>query len=41
VFVDLGDGPEEVVMIDWAEGDPEVSIAPSYRLALGCRGDHG
>lgn len=23
--VDLGDGPEEVVIIDWAEGDPEVS----------------
>ena len=26
VFVDLGNGPEEVVMIDWAEGDPEVSL---------------
>lgn len=26
VFVDIGGGPEEVVMIDWAEGDPEVSI---------------
>lgn len=26
VFVDLGNGLEEVIMIDWAEGDPEVSL---------------
>lgn len=26
VCVDLGNGPEEVVMIDWAEGDPEVRL---------------
>lgn len=31
VVVDLGSGPEEVVMIDWAEGDPEVnSIKSNY-----------
>ena len=24
IVVDLGNGPEDVVLIDWAEGDPEV-----------------
>jgi hypothetical protein len=24
IVVDLGDGPEDVILIDWAEGDPEV-----------------
>lgn len=24
--VDMGDGPEEVIVIDWAPGDPEVSL---------------
>jgi hypothetical protein len=24
IVVDLGNGPENVVLIDWAEGDPEV-----------------
>lgn len=40
VFVDLGDGPEEVVMIDWAEGDPEVSfiLHPLLYIYLSPRG---
>lgn len=34
VFVDLGRGPEEIIMIDWAEGDPEVSRThPVHLLA--------
>jgi hypothetical protein len=24
VLLDMGNGPEDVVLIDWAEGDPEV-----------------
>jgi hypothetical protein len=24
IVVDLGNGPEDVILIDWAEGDPEV-----------------
>lgn len=24
VMLDLGNGPEDVILIDWAEGDPEV-----------------
>jgi len=24
IVVDLGSGPEDVILIDWAEGDPEV-----------------
>jgi len=26
IVVDLGNGPEDVILIDWAEGDPEVSL---------------
>jgi hypothetical protein len=26
VVVDLGSGPEKVIMIDWADGDPEVGL---------------
>jgi hypothetical protein len=28
IVVDLGNGPEDVVLIDWAEGDPEVCPSP-------------
>jgi hypothetical protein len=26
IVVDLGNGPEDVILIDWAEGDPEVCV---------------
>jgi hypothetical protein len=25
IVVDLGNGPEDVILIDWAENDPEVN----------------
>jgi len=28
IVVDLGNGPEDVILIDWAEGDPEVCCSP-------------
>lgn len=28
IVLDLGNGPEDVILIDWAEGDPEVR--PSF-----------
>ena len=28
IMVDLGNGPEDVILIDWAEGDPEVCCSP-------------
>lgn len=27
IVVDLGNGPEDVLLIDWAEGDPEVCLS--------------
>jgi hypothetical protein len=35
IVLDLGNGPEDVILIDWAEGDPEV------RLNLTTRGETG
>lgn len=31
IVVDLGNGPEDVILIDWAEGDPEASISNCIR----------
>jgi hypothetical protein len=35
IAVDLGHGPEDVILIDWAEGDPEVCFFQVERLG-GC-----
>jgi hypothetical protein len=34
IVVDLGNGPEDVILIDWAEGDPEV--CPSSQVEKQC-----
>jgi len=32
IVVDLGNGPEDVILIDWAEGDPEVCCSPKVEI---------
>jgi hypothetical protein len=32
--IDLGKGPEDVIFIDWAEGDPEVSSPTSNNIVI-------
>lgn len=36
VVLDLGNGPEDVVLIDWAEGDPEVHLDLTTRSKAEC-----
>ena len=36
IVLDLGNGPEDVILIDWAEGDPEVRPAFTTRGEAEC-----
>ena len=36
IVLDLGNGPEDVILIDWAEGDPEVRTGFTTRGEAEC-----